>query len=51
MENAEVLEMTVKRVEGILQNQAQGNLYVHLSVSLSKSFTCVQIILLKLYFR
>lgn len=27
MENAEVLEMTVRRVESILQNQAQGKQY------------------------
>ena len=27
MENAEVLEMTVKRVESILQNRAQGKHY------------------------
>lgn len=28
MENAEVLEMTVKRVESILQNRAQGKRYI-----------------------
>lgn len=33
MENAEVLEMTVKRVESILQNRAQGKNYTFMCIN------------------